>query len=336
MTYFSKRVEKVEDGLSFFGVLVPDRDALFAADESVEQQVRDLYEAAGVSALDDASLSQMGRKIAAGELKVKTVLDRIGSAGNLRRGDRPSRLGIVAEGVRQGAREGLDRPGWSLRGLREACVPGARQVVEQAAVELVESWRGLPEWLRTAVASDRMPMPMDVMRHVQVESISGVDLEAARRCSAVWGRWSEHAPDGAVRSDAFAFLGLGRELRQSGAWHRTNEERPLEYALLFTDRAAEVGAGLRVEDLVMGSRGAVAVDALDPIADPFGEDAVEYGERLAVFDRVVSWRQDLSGEATPAVTDVVGLPRRKREEMHRRRGLKPRQVLSEMAGEGLL
>lgn len=330
MSYFGKRVEQVEEGLSYFGVQVPDRDALFAADESVERQVRDLYEAAGVSSLDDASLSQMGRRVASGELKVKTVLDRIGSAGNLKRGDRPSRLGIVAEGVRQGAREVLDRSEWSVRRLRESCVPGAREVVESVAVELVESWRGLPEWLRTAVASDRLPMPMDVMRHVQVESVSGADLEAARRCAVVWGRWSAHAPNSAARGDAFAFLGLGRDLEVNRtSWDHKREER-LEYPLLFTDRAAEVGAGLRLEDLVIDGA------ELAPLADPFGEDAAEYGARLAVFDRVVSWRQDLSGEATPAVTDVVGLPRRKREEMHRRRGLKPRQVLSEMAGEGLL
>lgn len=330
MGYFGKRVEQVEEGLGFFGVQVPDREALFDADGEVESRVQEVRDAANVEQMTPDRLTALGRDVASGKIKAKTAVDRISSAANIRRGEHPSRLGIVAEGVRQGAREVLDRPEWSVRRLRESCVPGAREVVEAAAGELVESWRGLPEWLRTAVASDRLPKPMDVMRHVQVESVSGEDLESARRCAVVWGRWSAHAPNGGERQDAFAFLGLGRDLEVNRtSWDHKRDER-LEYPLLFTDRAAEIGAGFRLEDLVIGGA------ELAPLADPFGEDAAEYGARLAVFDRVVSWRQDLSGEATPAVTDVVGLPRRKREEMHRRRGLKPRQVLSEMAGEGLL
>jgi hypothetical protein len=319
--HFSKRLEPIEEALAPWGVRVPAGADLEAADDQVEDRMEELKAAAGLDQVQDEALTELGRRWAKGELKPATVMDRIGNAGNLRRGERPSRLGVVLQGARVQLRRELDRPEWSVKALRESCVEPAQKVLDAAAVELVESWKGLPSWLKDRVRNDRYPRISDVMKFVDVASIAGTDLEAARRAAVAWERWPL---DGIARkSDPFEFLGLGRTLDTSGP--RAKEES-LTSHVVWTDAAAEMGAGYRLDTLVIEG----IVEELHPLVDPLGTQADEYGERVAEFNLVRGWRDN------GGVHTVPGAPRKALAERNRRQALKPHQVLAEMRAEGAL
>lgn len=323
--HFSKRLEPIEEALAPWGVRVPAGSDLEAADDQIEDRMEQLKAAAGLDQVQDESLTEVGRRWVRGELKSATVMDRIGNAGNLRRGERPSRLGIVLQGARVQLRRELDRPEWSVKALRESCVEPAQKVLDAAAVELVESWKGLPSWLQDRVRNDRYPQISDVMKFVDVASIAGSDLEAARRAAAVWDRWT-FGSDYVGKIRPYEFLGLGRELESASPYSGKGGERPLVENVLWTDAAAEMGAGYRLDTLVIEG----IVEELHPLVDPLGTQADEYGERVAEFDRVRGWREN------NGLTTVPGVPRKALEERNRRRLLRSHQVLAEMRVEGAL
>ena len=218
-------------------------------------------------------------------------------------------------------RRELDRPEWSVKALRESCVEPAQKVLDAAAVELVESWKGLPSWLQDRVRNDRYPRISDVVKFVDVASIAGADLEAARRAAVAWERWPL---DGIARKSApFEFLGLGRTLDTSGP--RAKEES-LTSHVVWTDAAAEMGTGYRLDTLVIEG----IVEELHPLVDPLGTQADEYGERVAEVNLVRGWRDN------GGVHTVPGVPRKALAERNRRQALKPYQVLAEMQAAGAL
>lgn len=327
MATFMQRVEKIEEGLSDWGIRVPGREDLEAADAQVAAKVDELKAAVGDTS--DMALADLGRKFAAGEVKASTVASRISSAARLRRGQSgASRLDRVVVAVEGESRRLLDRVEWSEKALRQACVPVAQELLDGVAVELVESWQGLPAWVKSMVRSERYPRLGDVMKYVDVASVSGPDLEAVRRCATVWGRWFGGV---AGKSDPMVFLGLGRELRRGSPYsrHDQGEEAP-DWAVCWTDRAREVGAGFRVEELVMSGM----VDKLVPLADPFGTQSDVYRERLEAADSVREWRNYQGRSLAGMVEAGMPVSRAVREKYRRRESLKPAQVLEAIDREG--
>ncbi|MGO1991837.1 MAG: hypothetical protein ACTH2Y_08430 [Corynebacterium sp.] len=323
--FFAKRLEPIEEALAPWGVRVPAGAELEAADDQIEDRMEELKAAAGLDQVQDEALTELGRRWAKGELKGATVMDRIGNAGNLRRGERPSRLGVVLQGARVQMRRDLDRPEWSPKALRESCVEPAQKVLDAAATELVESWRGLPSWLQDRVRNDRYPRIAGVMKFVDVASIAGADLEAARRAAATWDRWGFDV-SGGVKVRPYEFLGLGRLLESASPYSGKGGERSLVENVLWTDAAAEMGAGYRLDILVMDQM----VEKLAPLADPLGSQAEEYNRRVEVFDRVQDWRNVRGRQIAQRVEAGMPVSRASREELKRRESLKPHQVLAQM------
>ena len=127
------------------------------------------------------------------------------------------------------------------------------------------------------------------------------------------------------------FLGLGRELRRGNTWsrHDDGEDAP-DWSVCWTDRVREVGAGYRVEELVIAGM----VADLTPLPDPFGSQAGEYQERLAVADGVREWRNYQGRTLYNMVEAGVPLSSREREKYKRREALRPADVLAAMGREG--
>lgn len=333
--YFAQRLAGFEEYTAPVGVMPPAAAELVRADEQIDEKATELKGA--LSGHSPEELAEFGWKVARGELRAETVRSRIGFGGDLasavwgqdsitdsathnRRNfavPAQTRRGMVVDGAIAAWRADADRGEWSDAALRKSCFPELKAVLQWWGRELVESWSELPENVKVSKRSARSRDLRGIAADLDIDTISGVELEARRRCQAAWSNFDQ--------------LDLGFALQfLSGGVHAVRSDRftlpRIELLLLGAEGAARLAAGYALHDLVVDD----LVEEFDVIADPFGEDSDQFQERLAAFNRVDEWKNALGAQRAAGVP----LGRDASAVLKGRRSLSAGAVVAAMQEEG--
>ncbi|MHA2787908.1 hypothetical protein ACXZ66_02000 [Corynebacterium sp. S7] len=320
---FVSRLEEF-DSFPVIGVQSPLLGELEEADRAVQAKLEELDEACGVSALSPEKLGELGQRFAKGELKPETVAARISSAATVPRGQAGSRHAVVRQAAKAQLRAELDRPEWSRKSLLESFREPVAKVVDQAAVEMVETWQALPEHLKDFAKGMRGPGKLGrLANEVDLNALSGAEIDQVRRLSQVWVFWSPRS----VPPLVYVAEQLGELPSQYTASGRANPNAPapLQHSLLWS--GAEEAAVLALDDLVIGGH----VDALEPVIDGSSE---EYAERKAFMDKIDTWKHEKA--ILTAARANVPLGSDRAAEWNRRRDLEGMQLLEEFRSKPML
>lgn len=342
---FVERLAKanVADIEQALGVEHPQRAALAEADARVSDRLSEL-DRATFSPVSQSDCIELGRKLAAGELKPKTVADRVSSAATKVNADGSSRRSLVLQGVRAQLVANEDRPEWSVRSLREGFVDVVADRVEQHVMQLMDAINHAPDSVRGPICSG-LGMGLAIHR-VDANNLSKHEFDAFSRIRELLGKCGMHGrnvawsafradPDGPTLSlkdiaDAFA----GRDVDRFDVFGRLKPGQPEEFveALLWSDSGLYLGAGdfSSAPDAVIKDPSTPIHVA--PIVDPAGRDKEEYERRLAEYRRSWFWRNELNflKEQNMAIDE------RTYRTLEARTRMKPSEVLESMKAEGAL
>lgn len=328
---FVERLDKAglvhaEKGL---GIEHPQRAAMIEADAQIETRVKEL-DGEMFAPVSAADCVELGRKVVSGELKPKTVADRVASAATKVNPDGSSRRSHVLKGVRAQLVADVDRPEWSVRGLRKGFAVAAQDAVEKHVKALLAALDETPASVREPLLassgagfdfeqfspSDLSPDEFAALKRVQ-------DLAVGER----GGRNKDMLYNLVPIADAIA----GRDAQQRYDWFG-NLKRGMDpdfiEAVLWTDDVELMAAGYGLDGILKRR----VAGTLDPIVDPGGMHREVYEDRLKRYNHVKAWRNEFV-----ALREMhAGVSRGKQSELRKRLEMSPDEVLAAMRKEGEL
>ena len=235
--------------------------------------------------------------------------------------------------MRQHALAAEDSPDYSPAALRRSCVEVVRERLKRTAEDMLATIAALPPVARdhlTQVVDGQYgrlygPAPADQLVGLLDVVAPGGDLatvppdqlkavQAARRA---WQWWDE-----ADRSfDALYYLGTGQtgttnfSGERQGAGAREADSFSPALLVLDGEDLDYTAAGLKLPYLVAAGY----VETFDVLADPYGEDAAAFAERVKRVETFNAWKYAYRDSATAGVLGLLGGPSRvTRDELRRR------------------
>ena len=319
----------------------PEAEAMVAADGVVAKRLSKLDNEMFTPFYAE-DLVELGRKVAAGELKPKTVADRVASVATKPGRNGVSRRDHVLKGIQQGLVAAEDRPEWSKKNLLKSFVPVVQERIEGYISELQAALADAPEHVRAPIVDDRGP-GLGV-GNVDLQSLSEQDFAAYKRIKNAVSICERVGSKNHQYTDPFQFVGDDRayileqiayvlgdvtlDLNPLNGEPKPGSHPGFYRDLLWSDDAELLGAGYRLVD---GLKGRNEI-TFAPIVDPEGVHADIYAKRLERFNKVYDWRHEF--EAMKSLD--ASLSRGDWAHLRWRRDLEPAKVLEVMKRDGKL
>lgn len=327
----------IQDIANVLQIEHPEAEAMVAADGVVAKRLSELDKEM-FTPFSAEDLVDLGRKVAAGELKPKTVADRVASVATKPGRDGWSRRDFVLQGVRECLVAAEGRPEWSKKELLKSFVPVVQERIEGYLSELQAALADAPDVVREPIVNE-LSMGLGVGK-VDLQLLSEQDFAAYKRIKDALSICELGGNEGQV-THPFRF-DYGMDLEQVALTLGDIPDDRFTYRgelkagahpgfksdLLWTDDVELLAAGVSLDK---GLKGRYEI-TFAPIVDPAGVHADIYADRLERFNKVQSWRfeySDMKAEKAPVSRD-------RHEQLRRRYELAPEEVLAEMKKEGLL
>lgn len=304
-TPFQARFHNVATALSVIGVQPPGLEDMAAADQAVQDRLRELDQALAAPSLED--LRRDAARWVRGDLQMSTLAKKITAPDP----DNSPRLQAAREAAQAAMVADLDQDDWSTAALINASRAMVQSELENMAYAATASLEDLPEAGRNYLFTGqggkpgtRSGDPAYITMLVDPERTSTRDIDAYREVAA---RWSVITGMGGGHQETYlAWDNLFQTMAQTRAVVRDGSRRDSRFirkewpadqygnggplpAALWMDYRGNVAKAFGVGGPHFAGTILAGEGKLEPLADPLGEDHAEYLRRYSAYENVKNW-----------------------------------------------